>query len=190
MTNQSKKLQRLITIAIFSAIAYLLMMLDFPFPGFPPFLKIDFSEVPALLVTIIYGPVAGILVEAFKNTLHYIFQTPPTGIPIDEIANFLAGISFILPVAFVFKKFRTQKGLTLGLILGVITMTLIMSFLNYIAVFPAYAYFMGMELPANLFKFIATAIAPFNVVKGLFITIVFLLLYHKLERFIHKATVS
>ena len=42
-----------------SSIAYLLMMLDFPFPGLPPFLKIDFSDVPALIAAIIFGPIAG-----------------------------------------------------------------------------------------------------------------------------------
>ncbi|WP_062199493.1 ECF transporter S component [Massilibacterium senegalense] len=186
MNNQSTKLKRLITVSIFSAISYLLMLLDFPFPGFPPFLKIDFSEVPALLITIIFGPIAGISVEAFKNILHYIFQTPPTGIPIDELANFIAGVCFILPTAFIFQKLRTQKGLTIGLILGVILMTLTMSVLNYVAIFPAYAYFMGMELPNNMFQFIATAIAPFNLVKGLIITAVFLLLYGRLKQTIQK----
>ena len=57
-----------------SSIAYLLMMLDFPFPGLPPFLKIDFSDVPALIAAIIFGPVAGIIVEAIKNILHYGIQ--------------------------------------------------------------------------------------------------------------------
>ena len=98
-------------------------------------MKIDFSDVPALIAAIIFGPVAGVIVEAIKNILHYGIQGSLTGVPVGEIANFIAGCLFIGPAAFLFRKYRTVKSLTTGLMLGTITMALIMSVLNYIIIF-------------------------------------------------------
>ena len=66
---QSKKLKKFVAIGMFSSISYILMLLNFPFPGFPPYLNIDFSDIPALLAAIIFGPAAAILVELLKNLL-------------------------------------------------------------------------------------------------------------------------
>lgn len=49
-----------------SSIAFVLMLLNFPFPGLPDYLKIDFSDVPAIIAILVYGPAAGIAVEAIK----------------------------------------------------------------------------------------------------------------------------
>ena len=72
--EQKNSVVQMVSVAMLSSIAYLLMMLDFPFPGLPPFLKIDFSDVPALIAAIIFSPIAGVIVEAIKNILHYGIQ--------------------------------------------------------------------------------------------------------------------
>ena len=65
------KVRRLVSISMLSSIAFILMMLSFPILGAFPYLKIDFSDIPALLAVILYGPGAGIAVEAIKNVLNY-----------------------------------------------------------------------------------------------------------------------
>ncbi len=166
-----------------SSIAYLLMMLDFPFPGLPPFLKIDFSDVPALIVAIIFGPIAGIIVEGIKNILHYGIQGSLVGVPVGEIANFIAGCLFIGPATFLFRKYRTVKSLTTGLMLGTITMALIMSVLNYIIIFPAYTWFLNAPAMSSeaIRTTVVTAILPFNLIKGIVVTIVFVALFSRLK---------
>ena len=57
------------------------------------------------------GPVAGIAVELIKNVLHWFLSGSPTGVPVGEIANFATGILFIMPIYWIFKKFRHAKGL-------------------------------------------------------------------------------
>lgn len=104
------KVKKLVVISMLSSIAFVLMLLNFPFPGLPDYLKIDFSDVPAIIAILIYGPLAGIAVEAIKNVLQYIIQGSMAGVPVGQIANFIAGTLFILPTAFLFKA-ELSKGL-------------------------------------------------------------------------------
>lgn len=181
--KQKKSIVHMVSIAMLSSIAYLLMMLDFPFPGLPPFLQIDFSDVPALMAAIIFSPLAGVMVEAIKNVLHYGIQGSLTGVPVGEIANFIAGCLFILPAAYLFRKHRTVKSLTTGLMLGTITMTVIMSVLNYFVVLPAYTWFLDQPAMSSeeMRQMIIVAILPFNIIKGIVVTVVCIPLFSRLR---------
>lgn len=77
MTVSSIRIQRLAGIACLSALAFVLMMLEFPIIPVAAYLKLDFSDVPVLLGTLIYGPVSGIIIAAVKCLIHalvYGFQ--------------------------------------------------------------------------------------------------------------------
>lgn len=180
--NQSRRVKKMVTVGMLSGISYLLMWLSFPLPLLPPFLSVDFSDVPALLAAIIFGPVAGITVEAIKNILHYIVQGSMTGVPVGQLANFTAGVLFILPTYFIFNKIRTTKGLGLGLVVGTVSMAVIMSVLNYYIFLPAFTYFLNVPSgsSAQMIEGIVKGILPFNIIKGLIVTFLFLLLYKKL----------
>jgi len=173
----------MVSVAMLSSIAYLLMMLDFPFPGLPPFLKIDFSDVPALIAAIIFSPIAGVVVEGIKNILHYGIQGSLTGVPVGEIANFIAGCLFIGPATFLFRKYRTVKSLTTGLMLGTVTMSIIMSVLNYFIILPAYTWFLNQPAMSSsgMRQIIVAAILPFNLIKGIVVTVVFVALFSRLK---------
>lgn len=106
------KVRRLVSISMLSSIAFILMMLSFPILGAFPYLKIDFSDIPALLAVILYGPGAGIAVEAIKNVLNYFIAGSASGVPIDQAANFIAGTLFILPAAVLLKNQVLPKGLS------------------------------------------------------------------------------
>lgn len=180
------KLRMYVTVAMLSSISFILMKLDFPLPTFPTFLKVDFSDIPALLAALIFGPIAGILVELFKNALYFISTGSPAGIPIDEIANFVAGISLILPTYFVYKKLKTKKGMTLALILGTLIMAVMMSVLNYFVFLPAYTALLKIPDMRNL---VVPAILPFNIIKGVIMSIIFMLLFVKMKAWIDKFSV-
>ncbi|TLS38257.1 ECF transporter S component [Pseudalkalibacillus caeni] len=185
------KTQRMIVVAMFSSISYLLMLLDFPLPGFPPFLQIDFSEIPALFVAVLYGPLAGVAVEAIKNTIHYGIAGSFTGVPVGQLANFIAGTLFIVPTAYIFRKFKqTKKGLTVGLVAGTLLMSIIMGLLNYVLILPAYTWFMGFEemSAAARSTLVLTGITPFNIIKGIIIAVSFILLFVKLQPWFARQT--
>lgn len=186
MEKQRKRTKYFVTIGMLSSIGFLLHLLNFPIPPFPAFLKVDFSDMPALLAVITMGPVAGILVELFKNVLDWLFRGTETGVPVGHIANFTTGVLFIMPVYMVFNRFKSVKGLITGLIAGTLVMAVGMSFLNYAVFLPMYTYFLGMDQVVGdaLYVMIIKGILPFNIIKGIIITIIMVLLYKAMDRWI------
>lgn len=178
----------IVSIGMLSAISTVLMLLNFPIPPFPNFLLVDFSDIPALIGTLIFGPMAGILVELIKNILNYLFVGSASGVPVGQIANFIAGVVFILPTYYLYRKLRTRKGMTFALVLGSLSMAVIMSVLNYYVIMPAYTFFLNfpaMSTP-ELRKYIVTGLLPFNIVKGLMMSVVFFLLFAKMQPWLQK----
>lgn len=184
----NKKLRRMILIAILGSISTVLMQLNFPLPALPAFLKVDFSEIPAVLAIMTMGPVAGIAVELLKNVLHWFLSGSPTGVPVGEIANFVTGVLFIMPIYLIFKQVRNAKGLTAGLITGTVVMAVGMSALNYFVFLPMYTYFLNMPAYTGdaLFNVIVLGILPFNVIKGIMLMVISLLLYKSMSKWIDK----
>ncbi|PLR84590.1 riboflavin transporter FmnP [Bacillus canaveralius] len=184
------KVKALVSIGMLSSIAYVLMLLNFPIPPFPSFLMIDFSDIPALIAALIFGPAAGILVELFKNILDYFLTGSATGVPVGHIANFIAGITFILPTVYFYEKLKSKKGMTFALVNGTVVMAILMSVLNYFVILPAYTFFLNAPAMSAVEtrQLIVTAILPFNIVKGLFISLVFMLLFARMQTWIGKQT--
>jgi len=172
-----------VTIGMLSGVAYVLMLLNFPLPGFPTWLKIDFSDIPALIGAMIMGPAAGILIELVKNLLDLISTGSETGVPVGHIANFVTGICFILTTYFVYLKIKTKKGLTIALAAASVITALVMSVLNYFIFIPMYGYFLNFHLPNEV---VVQAILPFNLLKGILISIVFFGLYIRMQSWIQK----
>ena len=162
--------KRLITISMLSAIAFILTFLKFPLPFLPPYLTLDFSDVPTLLATFIFGPLSGLLVALIKNILNFLFNI---GDPVGPVANFLAGASFLLTAYFVShrKQYSSRRSLIIGLVAGTIAMTIVLSILNYFVL-----------LFTNLKVIILSGIIPFNIIKGCVISIIFILLYRRLKK--------
>jgi len=186
--EKRKKLnvKALVSIGMLSSIAYLLMLLNFPLPIFPNFLFVDFSDIPALIAALVFGPLAGILVELFKNVLNYIATGSQTGVPVGHIANFVAGIVFVLPTLFVYNRLKTRKGMTIALVAGTVIMAVVMSILNYILILPAYTMLMGFPDMRNL---VVPAILPFNILKGIMMSFIFMLLFIRMQAWINKFSV-
>lgn len=179
----------LVLIGMLSSLAYVLMLLNFPYPPLP-FLMIDFSDIPALFAAIIMGPVAGILVELIKNILDYFMTGSATGVPVGHISNFCAGLLFILPTYYIYQKLKSKKGMTVALVSGTIIMAVLMSFLNYFVFLPAYTFFLNspaMSGPETR-QMIVTGILPFNITKGVLISVVFMLIFMRMSTWISKQT--
>ncbi len=180
---KNRNVSKMVTVAMLGSISYLLMMLDFPFPGLPVFLRIDFSDVPGLVAAILFGPGAMMIVEATKNILYYVVQGSFMGVPVGEVANFIAGCVFILPAAYFYRKYYSVKGLTTGLVVGTTIMTIGMSILNYYLILPAYTWFLNSPAMSSsaMKQLIITGILPFNIIKGVLVAVVSVLLVSRLQ---------
>lgn len=182
MADKHVKTSQLTMVALLSSIAFVIQYLDFPIPPFPTFLKVDFSEVPALFAGLMFGPWAGVIVQLLKNTLHYLFTGSEAGIPINQIANFIAGSIFVLLTVGLSRKISGPKGLLIGLSVATMVMALLMAVANYLIILPAYAYLINWTVQGpEKTALVLYGIAPFNLVKGLLIGVAFLPLYYRLK---------
>ena len=93
-----KQVRYLAMTAILSAVATVLMMLSFSVPLVPSFLKMDLSEMPALIASLSMGPWSGVLVCLIKNLINLPMST--TGC-VGELANFLHGVAFVVPAGLI-----------------------------------------------------------------------------------------
>lgn len=185
---QTSNLYRLIVISIMGTISVLLMFLNFPlpFPFIPAYLRIDVSDIPALIAGIIFSPVAGVVVVAIKNIL-YVLITAISD-PIGALANFFAGMFYVVPVSFMYMKYRSMKSVLIGLGIGTLLMTIGLTVLNYFLFIPAYSLFMGWEEMSESVKrtTVLVGILPFNLIKGIIVGIIFALIFTKLKNWIQK----
>ena len=184
---QAVQTRKLVLLSFLGALAFALYYLEFSLPLVPAFLKLDVSTLPGLVGGLMFGPVAGVLVELVKNILHFFLKNSD-GLLIGELANFLAGASFIAVAVALQRRFKTVKALVAGLALGTLAMTLIMAAANYFLLLPAYAVMFQLsveELLAmfqmdSVWSYIIYAIVPFNLLKGLVLSLIAYPLYLKL----------
>lgn len=186
-SKSSSKLTKMVVIALLSAVSLVLFFISFPLPLLPPYLKVDLSDVPALLAGLIFSPVAGVLVVFFKNLMYFAVKgaTDPIGIP----ANFIAGVLYVFPVAYLYHKYKGVKSVVFGLVIGTVAMALIMSLLNYLIILPAYSWVMGIDDWVTSTAKMATvmgAILPFNLIKGVIVSLLFIPLFIKMQQWIEQ----
>lgn len=175
-------------IAMLAAVSFVLMLFDFSVPLMPSFIKMDLSELPALVGAFALGPVSGVAVCLVKNLLH-LFITSTGGV--GELSNFMLGAVFTGVAGWLYQRNKTRKGAFIGALAGAVCMAVVSVFSNYYIVYPVYTAFMPMEgiIAAyqaiysgidNLWKALIIFNMPFTFVKGMLVTAVTFLIYKKI----------
>lgn len=185
---------------MFSAIAAVLMVIEVPVPFAPPFYGLDLSELPALIGTFAFGPVAGVLIEFCKIVLKIIFK-PTTTAFVGELANFVIGCSFLLPASAVYLLHKTKKHAVIAVIAGTLSMTVFGTAFNGIYLLPKFAQLFGLPLEqiiamgtqingaiGNITTFVVFAVAPLNLLKGGLVSVITMLLYKKISPILKEGT--
>ncbi len=203
MENAHKKLtksQFITRIAILSAIAFVLMYIELPIPIVPPWLKLDFSDIPALLGSFALGPVAGVVIQGIKCILFFIFKNSQT-MGVGELANFLIGVAIVVPAGLIYLKRRNFKFAVISVITGVICGAVAAGLLNYYLLIPFYANTGLMPMEAilalcsalnpsanSLLGYVLIFAMPFTALKLAIDAVIVFLLYKKtnLNRWLHK----
>ena len=193
--NSRKKLttRMIAQIGMLGAIAVVLMLFEIPLPFAPSFYEIDFSEVPVLIGCFAMGPLAGVLIELIKIILNLCINGSVTA-GVGEFANFVIGCALVLPAAFIYKRKKTKSGAIIGLVTGTLFMTISGCFINAYIMLPTYAKAFGMPIEAlvemgtavnasitDLMTFVMFAVVPFNLLKGVLVSIIVLLIYKKIS---------
>lgn len=182
-----------VNIAMLAAISVILMLFEIPLPFAPSFYEIDFSEVPVLVGAFAMGPAAGAAIELVKILLNFVLTGTDTA-GVGELANFIIGCSLCIPSAMIYKKRKTRKNALIGMGTGTVTMVITGCIINAYVMLPVYAKAFGMPMEAliqmgtvvnpnitDLTGFVMFAVAPFNLLKGVLVSIVVLLIYKKIS---------
>lgn len=192
--KSTKKTQAFVLTALLAAVAGVLMSFEFPLPMMPPFYKIDFSDVPAVVGTFLLGPVSGISIEVVKILIK-LLTVGTTTMFVGELANLLGTFLFILPLWMVFRGLgKHPKAGIIALGVSLPIRIVFSCVLNACITLPLYAKAMGMPLKdivlmvgavnpmiQNLPLFLVLATVPFNLIKLLLNYIVGYLLYERLK---------
>lgn len=181
--------RNLVVIAMLGAVAMVLQFFEFPLWFAPSFYELDLSEVPVMIGSFALGPAAGALIELVKNLLKLITKGTNTAF-VGDIANYVIGCALVVPAGMIYKRKKNKKNAIFGMAAGTVFMTVIGCFVNAYVLLPAYGKAFGMPIDAlvgmgtavnpaitGLGTFVLLAVAPFNIVKGVVVSIITVLLY-------------
>ncbi len=170
--------QQLCVLGAAGAVSFLLMtFLKLPTP-FAEFLKYDPSDVPPLLCALGLGPLAGFLTVLVRVLLKLmIFTRDPIGLGM----NLIASGSFVV-VAGLLARHPARRNIMYGaLAIATCAMTVIMLPVNF------YVLRFGGYVPeGDVLQFLVIAIVPFNLMKGLFNSVLAVLLWRRLESILRR----
>ena len=195
MTKSANRTRMLTGTAMLAAVATVLMYMEFPIPIMPAFIKMDISELPALIASYAYGPGAGILVCLIKN----LIKLPSTSTAaVGELFNFVMGALFVGAAGIVYKRKKSRKNAIIGAVAGAVVMAIVSVPYNYFIVYPAYVVMYHLPLEAiigmyqainpnvdGLLACLITFNVPFTFFKGMVDAVLCLLIYKPLSPILH-----
>ena len=188
-------------IGMFSAIAMILHLFDFPLPFAPGFYKLDFSELPILVGTFAFGPAAGVMMEFVKIMLKLLIKGTSTAF-VGDLANFVIGCSLILPASILYMFKKTRRNAVFACVVGSLIMTVFGTAFNAVYLLPAFSKLFGMPLEAiiaagaeingninSITSFVCFAVAPINLIKSVAASAVTMVIYKPLSPILKHAHV-
>lgn len=193
--TRTAKTYKIAVVALLSAIATILMFLSFPLPFLiPPFIKMDFSELPALLAAFSMGPISGVAVCLVKNLINLLFTT--TG-GVGELCNFLMGVCFVLPAGWIYKLKKSRGSALWASAAGAVSMAVLSVPINYFISYPFYTSLMPLDVIIGMYQDLIPSVdgllscllifnMPFTLLKGALDVLLAFLIYKPLSPLLHK----
>ena len=192
-TSSSAALFNLTRCAILVAMAIVLDLFEIPVVAF---YKLDLSALPAIIGGFAMGPVQGLAVVVVKNLIRMLRSD---SMFVGQLADVLMVGSFVLVSSLLYRRNKTQKGALIAAIAGTATMIVASVLVNYFILIPAYQVLMGLPLEVivgmgsavwsyidNTVKLVIFITAPFNLLKGVVLSVVTFLLYKRVSPLLHQ----
>jgi riboflavin transporter FmnP len=195
MIIKNNKVNWIAKVGMLAAVSAILMMLEIPLPLVPPFLKLDFSDIPALLAGFAFGPLAGVAVLLVKNLVHALVSW---SFLVGEMANFLIGVAFVVPASLIYKGKKTKGRALIGMLTGGVVMVVLAGMLNYYLLLPLYTKVLGYTMEeiiawsssanrriVDLRSLVVIGITPFNIFKVFVNVLITSIIYKKISPLLH-----
>ena len=196
--NRLLTTKNVVLMGMFGALAGVLMVFELPLPFIAPsFYGLDVSEVPVMVGTFALGPLAGAVMEVVKVLVKLVLKPTSTGF-VGELANLTFGCCMVVPAGLIYKYRKTKKGAMTGLMVGTVLFTVVGVIGNALVMLPFYSNFMPLDTiiaagaainPAisNIWTFAVICVGPFNLVKGIVVSLITVLVYKRVRVVIHDA---
>ena len=189
VNKRSQSVRFVVMTGVLSAVATVLMMLSFSVPFMPSFIKMDFSELPALIASFSMGPISGVMVCLIKNLINLPMTT--TG-GVGELSNFLLGVCLVMPAGLVYRFRKSRRAAFLAALAGSVIMGLTSLPLNYFLTYPIYAKILPIEAIVGMYQAIFPGVdglfscllifnVPYTFLKGLIDTLLTFVLYKRIS---------
>ena len=175
--------KKLVAMALFVAITYIISFISFPIFPAAPYLKLDFGNVFILLPALLFGPVEGVIICLAKELLSLI-NTSSGGV--GEVANFIMTSSYILVPAVVYKHKKGIASVIISLCAACVVGTVVATLTNRFIIFPLY---MGDAAP-QVFNSVFCLVIAFNLIKTSAISILSFITYKRLSGFFKKREIK
>lgn len=183
-TTMKKRTTAYLTYAsLLTALAIILSYFpEIPLAFFAPWLKLDFSFVPMLLLGLSLGPLAGVIALTITNLVHLLGGTTAG---VGELANMVVGLSFLLPGMIAYRVRRTHQSALIGMLIGIVLMVIAGMVSNKYLLIP---FFFGEQIATfDMSGYLLGAVLPFNLIKGAVVMLITNLLYKRLSDILKKA---
>lgn len=178
---------------ILAAMAVILYYVEIPVVAF---YKIDLSTLPAVLAGFAMGPVPGMAVVVIKNLVHMLGTSTAC---VGEFADIVMSGCFVVPASLIYRRAKNRRSAVISMAVGTGLMTVAGVLVNYFVLIPAYQVLMGMPLEAivgmgqavfgfidNTVKLVIFITAPFNLFKGVVLSVTTYLLYKRVSPLLHR----
>ena len=199
MSERSQKTHRITVTAMLSAVAFVLMFIEFPIPSLIPiFVKFDISDLPELLAAFAMGPMQGVAVAFLKNLLHIIFKGTNSAY-VGELFNFAMGAVFAFTAGTIYHRGKSRRSAVIGSLVGALIMAVVTVPFNYFIVYPAYevCYHLPMDAIIGMYQAILPSAdtliecltifnMPFTFFKGMADVLLCLVIYKPLSPLLHR----
>ncbi len=191
--------RKIAMIGMFSAVAGILMLFEFPLPMIaPPFYELDFSELPVLICGFAFGPVAGVVTEFLKVMIKLFIKSTSTAF-VGDLANFAVGCTLILPATIIYHLKKSKASAIVSCVIGTICIAIFGTIFNAVYLIPAFAKLYGIPLESiiamgtainasitDIVTFVILCVAPLNIIKGAMVSILTILVYKPLSPIIKE----
>jgi len=179
-------LRAVILSALLAAVASALYLIQFSVPLVPSFLKMDVSDMPALVASIALGPWWGVLVCLIKNAVGLLHSETMF---VGELSNLILSSAMALAAGLLYRRWKSRGGAVGASVLGALAMGAVSLPTNLFLIYPLFAKFivpmpvlLGMYqavLPSidSLWQALLIFNVPFTFVKGLLCAAVMALIY-------------
>ena len=177
-------------VAILAAAASILFLIQIPIVAF---YKLDLSNIPVLLGAFSMGPVPGMMILALKSLIG-LLSSSSAGI--GELADFIMGTALVLPAALIYQQNKTRKNAIIGMAVGTLCMVIAGVLTNKFILLPFYMGAFHMDMDGILrfanvagvdseWKLLLMITGPFNLLKGVVLSVVAGLIYKPLSPILH-----